>query len=174
MTLLTLNPRQKVQLQEAVKDMRIAGLLLELFEHLPKEEHTDLITEQFNTRTAMQILNDGYATGCTDFAICYCAFLRYLNISYEYIEVLEKRWLESPIDDKKVMGHAFVKVGDLLIDPQRKIIYQDPAFVLRRYEVFGEGKEPYDLGLTSFRTNMRKYLEFKEKYQLSKKTTDRA
>ena len=144
--------------------MQGADLLLGLFMFLPKVERTDLIVEQFNTRDAMHILNDGYATGCTDFCIVYCALLKTLNIPYTYIEVLEKRWLEAPITEKKVMGHCFVETLGLLIDPQRKILYADPAFVLQRYAIFGRGTEPHDLGLTDFHANMEAYMKFKEIY----------
>lgn len=157
-------------LHEKVRGLHFGDLILELFSVLYLEEKKQLIVEQFNTRTASEILESGYATGCTDFAIVFCAFLKELAIPYLYLDVLEKRWLDAPMEEKKVMGHAFVETRGLLIDPQRKIIYHDPKFVLQRYEEFGRGKEPYDLGLTDFQTNMKKYFEFKEKYRQSKIT----
>ena len=167
MTLLTLNKQQQKMVRDKAKGLRFGDLILELLTLLYLDEKTNLITEQFNTRTASDILNDGYATGCTDFAIVLCAFLKELEIPYLYLDVLEKRWLDASMEEGKVMGHAFVETHGLLIDPQRKIIYHDLKFALQRYEEFGRGKEPYDLGLTDFRTNMKKYLEFKKKYQAS-------
>jgi len=67
-----------------------------------------------------------------------------------------------------VRGHAFVKMNDLLIDPQRKVIYLDPDWIMKRYVVYAEGNEPYDLGLTDFKTSMKKFMEFKEKHQKEK------
>lgn len=168
MTLLTLNKEQQMTLHEKVKGLSFGDLILGLFSMLYLEEKKQLLVEQFNTRTASSILNDGYATGCTDFAIVFCALLKELTIPYLYLEVLEKRWLDAPMEEKKVMGHAFVETHGLLIDPQRKIIYHDPKFKLQRYEEFGRGKEPYDLGLTDFQINMKRYFEFKEKYRQSK------
>ena len=168
MTLLTLNKKQKYILHKNVKGLHFGDLILELFERLYLNEKVELITEQFNTRSAMQIINDKYTTGCTDFAIVLCAFLKELGISYRYVDALEKRWLDAPIEEHRVVGHAFVEVGGLLIDPQRKIIYHDPEFVLQRYVVFGKGTEPYELGLTDFETNIQKYFDFKQKYQASK------
>lgn len=168
MTLLTLNNQQKKNIHEITKELHFGDLILRLFSLLYLEEKTNLIIEQFNTRTAGQILDDNYATGCTDFAIVLCAFLKELNISYEYVDVLEKRWLDASMEEKKVMGHAFIEVNKLLMDPQRKIIYHDPEFVLQRYVVFGKGAEPHELGLTDFQTNMKKYFDFKENYKTSK------
>lgn len=148
--------------------MHVADLLLELLSHVYFEEKTELLREQFNQRPAFQIINDGYATGCTDFAIVFCAYLKALNIKYKYIEVIQKRWLESPMDDKKVMGHALVEVNGVIVDPQRKTIYHDKAWAMTPYVVFGEAQEPYELGLVDFQTNIQKYFDFKEKYQLSK------
>lgn len=141
---------------------------MKVFSHLYFNEKPDLITEKFNTRPAMEIINDGYATGCTDFAIVLCAYLKELGIKYKYVDVLEKRWLDAPMEEKKVMGHAFVETNNLLIDPQRKIIYHDPKFVLQRYVVFGKGTEPHELGLTDFQTNMKRYFDFKENFKTSK------
>lgn len=168
MTLLTLNKKQQTTLHKKTKGLHFGDLILELLSLLYLDEKTNLITKQFNTRTAGRILTDNYATGCTDFAIVFCAFLKEMNIPYQYIDALEKRWIEAPMEEKKVMGHAFVRINGLLVDPQRKVIYHDQTFVLQRYVLFGEGQEPYDLGLTDFQTNMQKYFDFKEKYQESK------
>jgi hypothetical protein len=165
MTLLKLNDKQIDSLKNKAANLCRGDLILELLSSLYFEEKLELITREFNTRTASQIIESGYATGCTDFAIVLCAFLKQLNIPYEYVEVIEKRWLDAPMEEKKVMGHAYVKIDKLLVDPQRKIIYHDPSFVLTRYELFGEAQEPYELGLTDFQTNIQKYFDFKEKYK---------
>jgi hypothetical protein len=165
MTLLTLAKNQQEVLHKKTEGLKYGNLILELFTMLYLDIRTDLLKEQFNRRTAGQILNDKYATGCTDYAIVLCSFLKELNMPYSYVEVLEKRWLEAPMEERKVLGHALVKTNNLLLDPQVKIIYHNPEFGLRRYEIFGEGNEPYDLGLTDFQTNMKLYLEFKEAYK---------
>ncbi len=59
-------------------------------------------------------------------------------------------------------------MNNLLIDPQRKIIYLDPDLILKRYIIYAEGNEPYDFDLTDFETSIKKFVEFKEKHQKEK------
>ncbi len=165
MTLLNLNEKQKDSLFEETRNLCRGDLILALFSRIYFKEKTERITTEFNTRSAEEIIDSGYATGCTDYAIVMCAFLRYLKIPYSYVEVLEKRWLNAPVEEKRVMGHAFIRIENLLVDPQRKIIYHDPEFILSKYEVFGEGQEPHELGLTDFQTNIQKYFDFKVRYK---------
>jgi hypothetical protein len=167
MTLLKLSDKQIESLNNKAENLCKGDLIFKLLSSLYFEEKLELITKEFNTRTASQILESGYATGCTDFAIVLCAFLKHLNVSYKYVEVIEKRWLDVPMNEKKVKGHAYVRIEDILVDPQRKIIYIDPSFVLTRYKIFGEAQEPHELGLTDFQTNVQKYFDFKRKYKNS-------
>lgn len=139
--------------------------VLMLIRDLNLKVRKDEISRQFLQRDADQILKDGYLTGCHDDAILFLTFISNFDFDFEYIEAIDTRWLESPMEEKKVMGHVFVKVGDLLIDPQRKVIYVDGDWVLSRYEIFGKGKEPYDLGLIDFSSMMTKFMDFKEEYK---------
>ncbi|OGY39726.1 MAG: hypothetical protein A2418_00555 [Candidatus Brennerbacteria bacterium RIFOXYC1_FULL_41_11] len=120
-------------------------------------------------RTAEQILKDGYINGCTDDAILFIAAVRSFGLKPIYVEVIEKSWLESPMEQNTIRGHAYVEMDDILVDPQRKIIYIDPDFIKTRYIVFGKANEPFQLGLTDFKTIVQKFMDFKEKYQAEHK-----
>jgi hypothetical protein len=125
----------------------------------------ELINKLFNQRTAEEILKDGFVTGCTDDAIVFLALLKALGVEAVYVESLEKSWLDAPMNEQMIRGHAFVKVGELLIDPQRKVIYIDPNWIKNRYVIYAEGTEPYEFGLTGFREMVQKFMDFKESYK---------
>jgi len=127
----------------------------------------ELINKLFNQRSAEEILKDGFVTGCTDDAIVFLTLLKALDIEAVYVESLEKNWLDAPMNEQMIRGHAFVKVGELLIDPQRKVIYIDPNWIKNRYVIYAEGAEPYEFGLTDFREMVQKFMDYKESYKQS-------
>ena len=129
-----------------------------------KNEHSRK-NKLFRNRTATQILKDGFTTGCTDDSIVFIAMAKTKGFSPLYIEALEKKWLNAPMSERRVRGHAFVMIKNLLIDPQRKQICADPNRIFSRYEIFGTGKEPYDLGLFDLKTSIQEFMDFKKNYK---------
>jgi hypothetical protein len=124
-----------------------------------------LILQLFNKRQGKEILESGFSTGCTDDAVAFMYVLETLGQNYQYVETLEKDWLESPMENSKIRGHAYVEVDGYLVDPQRKAIYLDPSWVLSRYVVFGKAKSPWDLGLNSFQEMVQIFMNYKENHQ---------
>lgn len=80
-------------------------------------------------RTAKEIWESGYATGCTDYAILFCTFARQLNIPTTFLQTAEYNWLNKLKSGESLnvnYGHAFCECfyNDewILVDPtSRKI-----------------------------------------------------
>src|SRR3989338_4742452 len=47
----------------------------------------------FNRRTASQIIEDGFSTGCTDTALAFVALCRARSIPTKYVETIGRDWL---------------------------------------------------------------------------------
>ena len=139
--------------------------ILETMKKINLKNENSQKNKLFRKRTATQILKDGFTTGCTDDAIIFIAMAKTKGFNPLYVEALEKKWLDAPMNERMVRGHAFVMIKNLLIDPQRKQICANPDRIFNRYEIFGKGKEPYDLGLFDLKTSIQKFMEFKENYK---------
>lgn len=143
--------------------------ILSIMTKIGLTEKQNCKNELFRQRTATQILKSGFTTGCTDDAIVFIAMAKQKGLNPIYLETLEKEWLASPMSEERIKGHAFVKVKNFLVEPQRKKIYRDPKSILNKYAIFGEAKEPYDLGLFDIFSTTQKLMDFKEKYKKANK-----
>lgn len=78
---------------------------------LPKQK--DLIIKNAQpplfVTSALDVLNQGYATGCTNFAIAFAAIAREKGIPAIVVNSAGKEWLETK-DPKAVQGHYFVEL----------------------------------------------------------------
>jgi len=137
---------------------------LEIIKERITSDRHDLILQLFNKRTGKEIVESGFSTGCTDDAIAFMYVLDSLGQGYQYVEALERDWLESPMENSKIKGHAYVEVDGYLVDPQRRAVHLDPSWVLSRYVIFGKAKSPWDLGLSSFQDMVQVFMDYKEKY----------
>lgn len=66
----------------------------------------------YRKRTASDILESRYVTGCTDTALAFIVLARALGIPTKYVETLEEKWLNDP-EEEDISSHAFV---DLFVD----------------------------------------------------------
>lgn len=150
-----------------IKENEVGNIIeiLLLIKRLVKKERHSLINSLFCQRNAEKILKDGFSAGCHDETIVFCSLAIAAGLKPTYVEALEKAWLEDKSSSPKIRGHTFVEVSGVLVDPQRKIIYVDQDWILLRYVIYGKASEPYDLGLTSFGALIKKFMDFKEKYQ---------
>jgi hypothetical protein len=119
----------------------------------------------FRKRTADDIISDGYASGCTDYALAFIALCRAKHISTKYIEVVKCSWLESD-GTGTIRGHVFAEcfIDDnwIQIDPQRATIHIKQNY--NGFEIFDEGLDSWDLGITDFDTLKTSFEHFKKKY----------
>jgi hypothetical protein len=118
--------------------------------------------EIFRKRTADQIIQDGFITGCTDEGLVFIALARTCGIPAKYIEAMRTAGLE---DTNNNNGHIFVEVysdekGWEIIEPQNKIIGADSTKM--GFTIVAEGLDSWDIGITDFQSLKEKFNEFRD------------
>lgn len=117
----------------------------------------------FRKRTAAEIIESGILTGCTDYALVCISLLKAYGLKTKYVEAIETEWLRN--GGNTIKGHVFVevKIGDnwQILDPQGGTIR---AWYGRRYEIFGKGRDSWDLNINNFNDLKRKFTSFKKEY----------
>src|SRR3989338_737185 len=80
-------------------------------EYLSRELHLDESQKDtlFRRRTASQILDSGFATGCSDYALAFTALARALDIPTKWVDTFEASWIADP-RAQSIRGHVFVDV----------------------------------------------------------------
>lgn len=148
---------------ETLYDILKKQLLLNLKEN--KQEIRNLMFK----RTASEIVKSGFTTGCNDEAIVFADLARKAGLKVTLVEGADKRWLDAPMSEKMMRGHAFAFVDlenneRVLVDPQRKAIYIDGSWILSMYKVLGECNNFSDIGLTDFDKMQELYMKVKTAY----------
>jgi hypothetical protein len=115
----------------------------------------------FRKRTAEQIIIDGYASGCTDYALVFTVLTRAKGIPTKYVEVIDKKWLEnhSPAIKGHVFAECYISENWYQIDPQRGTLYTRKNY--SQYEIYAEGLDSWDLGINSFESLKTKFESFR-------------
>lgn len=108
-------------------------------------------------RTAQEIWQSGFATGCTDYAILFATFARQLGWSTAFLHTAEYGWLQAFLEGKDCRvhyGHSFCECyyeGKwILVDPaSRKIVCNYNLDKIELPYKIGPGKVyiPYFRGL---------------------------
>ncbi len=119
----------------------------------------------FRKRTAEKIVKDGYVSGCTDYALVFIALCRAKDIPTKYVEVIKCSWLEDG-NVRTINGHIFaeclIKDKWIQIDPQRGTMHTKTSY--NGFEIFDEGLDSWDIGITDFDSLREKFEDFKQKY----------
>jgi len=89
-------------------------------------------------RSAEEIFEAGYATGCTDFAVAGAALLREMGCPAIVVDSVHEDFLEGDLDSLQYKGHYFLEVFDranndctmdggcwLLYDPMASMLYTE-------------------------------------------------
>ncbi len=118
--------------------------------------------EIFRKRTADQIIEDGFITGCTDEGLAFIALARAAGIPAKYIETIQTKGLENFENND---GHIFVGVYDKakgweIIEPQWQTVGAD--IQKDGFTVVAEGLDSWDLGITDFDSLKEKFDEFRK------------
>src|SRR3989338_3496155 len=129
---------------------RITGeTLIDNIDELVKSLPFKKDSEVWRKRTASQIIEDRFVTGCTDSALVFVTLARIKGIPAAYVESIEEHFLQNPeIGD--IQGHIFVDVyserglvsynpGHGITDKQRKIYLWSPKDPDRRYTEIARG-----------------------------------
>lgn len=146
----------------------VLNLLSWLRENLHRKPHNPKI---FRKRTASQILEDGFATGCTDYGLVFVALARAKGIPTVYIEALENRWLREGGD--KIHGHVFASIplNDkwYLIDPTRGTISATDHLPREKYIVLDKGLDSWDIGIKDIKDLRKKAEKLRKPYQRNRR-----
>ena len=121
--------------------------------------------EVFRKRTASQIIQDGYITGCTDAALLFITLARATGIPAKYIETIDKEWLRNGGDS--VEGHIFSQIYDesrgwVWVDPMQRKVDSPPE----NRVVFKEGLDSWDIGINDFDSLKTNFDEFRKQWLL--------
>ena len=130
--------------------------VFEIFEWLHKNltlvPDAEFKRDYFRKRMADEIIKSGMATGCTDYALVFCALARAKDIATAYVEALDADWVEHP-DYDNVRGHVFCEViidGKMyVVDPQGAAVR---PWMGKRYVVIGKGLDSWGLGVVDIET----------------------
>jgi len=120
-----------------------------------------------NTRTADQIINSGFWTGCTDMALAFTAISRAAGIPVKIVETVDKTWLVGD-NEGAVSGHVYVKTYDgkakrwVLTDPTKK--YFDIEMPTERIMV-SEGVDVWGMGMKNRQEKLTVLKEFRTEWR---------
>ncbi len=64
----------------------------------------------FRKRTGIQIIDDKYYTGCTDFALAFITLIRSCGIPAKYVETIDEKWLRE--GGNQITGHVYSQIYD--------------------------------------------------------------
>ncbi len=147
----------------------VEGTLKWIHKNLKTKNDPELKNKIFRTRTADQIIKDGFVTGCTDSALVFLALIRAKGVPAKYVETIRRRWLEVG-DDDFIEGHIF---SEVYINGKWYII--DPAegqllFWYNRWVVYDRGLDSWDIGIHNMQELKDKFTNFKDNYKNNKKT----
>ena len=146
----------------------VVGTLDWLDKNLRVERNRPDWDKTFHKRTAAQIVDDGFSTGCTDVALVFVSLCRTKSIPTKYVEAIGQDWLEDRYKEGRIHGHAFAEVylNDrwYVVDPEMGTIYV-ASTPYRFFEIYGTGLDTWDVGLHSFEEMRDKFLDFKKNYE---------
>lgn len=105
----------------------------------------DLIRQKKFNRNVDEIINSGFMTGCTDYAMVYSALARKLGIPATFLSTAERTSVEKSDGKQRFYGHAFCEVFDkktnswVLIDPTYNVVQKnyDPNSFSLHHSVYG-------------------------------------
>jgi len=131
-----------------------------LHKNVKPKTDSEYKNEFFRKRTAEQIIDSGYATGCTDYALVFTTLVRAKNIPAKYIEAISTQWFEKG-DLEHLEGHVFSEVqinnNWYIIDSQTAVI---KAWYGKRFEILEEGLDSWDIGVRNIEDLKKKFEQF--------------
>lgn len=170
-----LNEGKQTEITEVIKDISneiegfgieyVFNTLIWIHSNIGKIPESIDKNSVFRKRTAKKILKDGFASGCTDYALVFVTLCRARGIPTKYVETIKCRWLEDT-NSRTIYGHIFaeclINTKWVQIDPQRGTIYTRNNY--NGFEIFDEGLDSWDIGIYDFDSLKEKFENFKQKY----------
>ena len=128
------------------------------------------------SRTAAEIVNSGFYTGCSDFALVFETMARCKRIPTIHVQTAEKRFIErlQKGDNVNIVGHHFcecyINGKWILVDPiNSKILeqYDTMDFNIGHYYVFSKSTDVFETGIHNIDENNKKIIELFSKFNLN-------
>ena len=135
--------------------------VLEILEWIKDKIRSVRNPEVFRRRTAADIVNDGWATGCTDFTLAFLVLARAAGIKAWYVELLSREWLAKGGDP--IVGHVIAE-----IEIKGKRYYVDATNLnigLRHTSgmvIVDKGLDSWDIGIRNRQDLRKKFDEFRD------------
>jgi len=146
-------------------------LIVRILEYIQKEVEDDDSDKDrlFRERTAGEILEEEFSTGCTDHALVFITVARAAGIPTKYMEGVlgGKEHLKEVTENKKasIKGHViascFINGKWYGVDPIKGSVFLDPRKV--SFLKLWEGLDSWDLGLRDIETLTNRIREYHKK-----------
>lgn len=141
----------------------IPQILKWIHKNLKSNSDEKIKEKVFRKRTAVQIIEDGFTTGCTDVALVFIVLARAKGIPTKYVEAIRNKWMEIG-DEDSIDGHVFAEVflnGEWhIIDPTDACL----KFWYDRWIIYKIGLDSWDIGIHDFQELKQKFLEFRKDF----------
>ncbi len=127
----------------------IRSVLAWMSRNLSREEDEEKALGIFASRSASEVIENGYSTGCHDDALVFVTLCRAAGIPARY-----QVWISRK--DPENHGHCVAKLllegSWVILDQGKSVIYLDPEDTpFHRFFFFaGEGLDSWDVGIDSF------------------------
>lgn len=142
----------------------IFEILSWLRKNLRTENSQEIKKKVFRRRTAQEIIESGFVTGCTDWTLAFIVLARAKGISTKYVETIKRQWLDEGRGDLikgHVLAECFIDGRWYIIDTQERAIRID----YQRFIIFKKGLDSWNIGIKNFDELKEQFLEFKKKYR---------
>jgi len=123
-------------IEESDKIEVMFSILKAIHKNLKPNYAPEIKNKLIRTRAVDEILESGFVTGCTDYALVAAALFRASNIPAVYVETFRRKWLEG--NEKFIEGHIFVEIylnnRWLIVDPENACVkgWHDRFIVYKR------------------------------------------
>lgn len=139
-----------------------ANVLLWIEQNIKTQRNHPDKGKLLRTRTADQIISDGFATGCTDIALVFIVLTRAKGLPTKYVEAIKESWLQRG-SENSLEGHVFaeVEIDDnwYQVDPDMLTIKLYRSY--KGFQIYEKGLDSWDLGIDSFEKLKEVFLEFR-------------
>ncbi len=151
-----------------IKDEDSTITILKILYHLSNQlRYQNKNSIKFN-RTASEIMDSGFYTGCSDFALIFETLARYKKIPTIHVQTAGKKFIEKlqHEEDVSIIGHHFCECNIngkwILVDPLNGRIlerYNPIDLNIGQYYAFAKSTDIFETGIHNIYENNKKIKE---------------
>ncbi len=165
-TVITDSVKKRSKLIEGAGFDCVVNILEWVNKNIKIKRSVDNWDKLFRKRTAAEIIESGFSTGCTDTSLAFIILARAKKVPTKYIEAIKKAWLEGEKD--LIEGHVFAEVCIenkwYIVDPEMMTIYVNgDKRVYKHFVIYKKGLDSWDIGIRSIGEMKEKLSMFREK-----------